>query len=328
MLQKKFLLGAILTAAVCLNACANGGTEVTETSTGTAGEAASAETTKATKTTTSAKIAAETETVSQITFVNKEAENYYNIIMNDMSWCSDGLMAAAIIDVHGDGIPEFIIRNAADSRIGYGVTDAELCCYSFGEEKLEFMYSFEDIFSNMAKYDDGGKTKWFGFAETNDDWDDDYEEQGRSFYDLDHKSEATYGLFEFTESGPVLTDRLFYTVEEYDSKTDVFKRETYINGEHYDTDCAEGYSNGGGAFKAYRNWKNEIADWQRKNLTSEENYIIRKWEPFWADRVSGYDDMSTEDCVSERVNAYCRNDRDYLTGEVHIIDFNDLPCTD
>lgn len=322
MLNRKLLLGAILSMAVCLSACELDGGEVRGT---TAETTTAAETIMSAETTT----AAETESVSQITFVNKEAENYYNIIMNDMSWYGDGLMAAALIDVHGDGVPEFITRNVTDSKPGHGVTGAELCCYSFGEEKLEFMYSFKDTFANMAKYDDGGKTKWFAFEETADDRDDDYEEQGKSFYDLDHKSETTYGLFEFTESGPVMTDRLFYTVKKYDCKTDVFQRETYINGELYGTDRTEEYSKGEEqAFEAYRDWKYEIADWQRKNLTSEENYIIKNWEPFWADRVSGYDDTSTEECVSERVNAYCRNDRDYLTGEVSIIDFNDLPCTD
>lgn len=44
MLNKKFLLGTILTAAVCLSACSNGGTEVTGTSSGTTTAAVSAET--------------------------------------------------------------------------------------------------------------------------------------------------------------------------------------------------------------------------------------------------------------------------------------------
>lgn len=67
MLQKKFLLGAILTAAVCLNACANGGTEVTETIAETAAERFSAaEKTKATNT--------ETETL--ITTVDNQPESF------------------------------------------------------------------------------------------------------------------------------------------------------------------------------------------------------------------------------------------------------------
>lgn len=317
---KKFLFGAILTAAVCLTACSKDYIEVTETSVTTASESVSA----AEQTTVTETEMQEAETVLQISFASAEAENYYNIIMNDMSWCSDDLMNAAIIDVNGDGAPEFITTVATDSKIGYGVTDAIMNCYSFGEDKLEFMYSFESMgYGEMAKYDDGGTTKWWGYIKTHDDWD--YE---GDFCDKDHKSETTYGLFEFTESGLVMTDKLFYMVKEYDSENDIFQREMYINGEYYGTDRTEAYSKAESyAFEFYKDWFGEISDWQLKNLTAEENYIIHAWEPFWADIVYGYDDTPAEECVAERVNAYCQNNKDYLTRDVDIIAPPDLPCT-
>ncbi|MDE7288881.1 MAG: hypothetical protein K2N71_05165 [Oscillospiraceae bacterium] len=321
-MHKKFLLCSIFTALVCLTACSNGDTEVTETSMTTASESVSAaEQTTVTETETEMQ---ETETVPQIAFANAEAENYYNIIMNDMSWCNDDLMNAAIIDVNGDGVPEFITTVATDSKIGYGVTDAEMHCYSFGKDKLEFMYSFAYMgYGAMAKYDDDGKTKWWGYVQSRDDWD--YE---GDFCDKNHKSETTYGLFEFTESGLVMTDELFYMVKEYDSENDIFQREMYINGEHYGTDRTEAYSKAEGvAFETYLDWFGEISDWQLKNLTAEENYVIHAWEPFWAGRVYGYEDISAEECIAKRVNAYCQNNKNYLTRDVDIIAPQDLPCT-
>lgn len=326
---KKFLFGAILSMAVCLSACEKGETEVAEALPESVATTASESVSAAEQTTVmeTETETVETEAVPKIAFASAEAENYYNIIMNDMSWYSDDLMAAAIIDVHGDGIPEFITRVVTDSEVGYGITDTVLHCYSFGEDKLEFMYSFADIcYGSIAKYDDGGTTKWWGFVKTNDDWD-----RG-NFFDADHKSETTYGLFEFTESGLVMTDELFYISREYDSETDVFQREMYINGEYYGTDRTEKYSKADGYdFEIYQDWYHEIVDWQLKNLTAEENYDIRNWEPFWAGFYRPdnniYDNIGTEECIAERVNAYCQNNRDYLTRDVHIIAAQDIPCT-
>lgn len=320
---KKFLLCSIFIALLCLTACSNGSNDVTETSMTTASESVSAaEQTTVTETKTEIQ---ETETVLQIAFASAEAENYYNIIMNDMSWCNDDLMNVAIIDVSGDGVPKFITTVATDSKPGYGVTDAIINCYSFGEDKLEFMYSFESMgYGAMAKYDDGGTTKWWGHIES--DYDLDYE---GDYYDKDHKSETTYGLFEFTESGLVMTDKLFYMVEEYDSENDVFQREVYINGEYYGTDRTEKYSKADGvAVEFFKAWFDEIADWQLKNLTAEENYVIHAWEPFWAGRVYGFEDTTAEECIAERVNAYCQNNKDYLTRDVDIIVPQGFPCTD
>lgn len=71
--------------------------------------------------------------VMEISVVSNEAVDFYNIIMNDTSWRKDEITGAAIIDLDGDGEPEFLASKM------YDYVDA----YSFGEDKLEYVYSFE-----------------------------------------------------------------------------------------------------------------------------------------------------------------------------------------
>lgn len=78
MLNKKFLLGTVLVVALCLSACANGETEVTETSAATASESVSAAE-KATVTETETEMQ-ETEEVTETTAEDKKvsAEEYFS----------------------------------------------------------------------------------------------------------------------------------------------------------------------------------------------------------------------------------------------------------
>lgn len=308
---RKIFAAAIFSAAVCLSACSGQTADVSETtaletdetsSVTTASETTAilAETTAKTTTGTSAETTAETESEPEITFASDEAENYYNIIMSDLSWRKDDVVGATILDVHGDGVPEFLVVYE-DEENNRDMVD----CYSFGDEKLEFMYSFGTFNGGtMTKYVDDGKTKWWGIK-SKYERDDESNEEIRYNY----KSEETYGLFEFTENGPVMTDELFYHITEYDRETDIYKGEMYAHGELYGNDYIEDYSKLEDAPDlTYFSWYIEKADWEGEHFTNDENYNLAP-NTYYEQEM----DIKEDACIVKLVNAYCQNDKEYLT---------------
>ena len=111
MLNKKFLLGAILTAAVCLTACSKGGTEVSETVSETISE---------TETTTAAKTTSTTsETTTEPTIVTTTSETEI-IDTSGVDYIKEALQAEwddsvssvnlYTEDLNGDGVKELFIN--------------------------------------------------------------------------------------------------------------------------------------------------------------------------------------------------------------------------
>lgn len=314
--SKRILAAVIFSAALCLSSCSGQGGDVTDTAeaeettstsvSGTTETSAetSTETSAETFTETSAETTAETE--PEVTFESDEAEKYYNIITNDLSWRKSDVVGATILDVHGDGIPEFLVVRA-DEENNVDMVD----CYSFGGEKLELMYSFEDFsYGKLTKYVDGGRTKWWGSTysyEQEDESNMEFSETGMRM--LSYKNEETYGLFEFTENGPVMTDKKFYNITEYDRETDIYQGKMYTDGELYGTDYIEEYSLLDGAPDlTYYGWFTSKAEWEGEHLTSSENYNLAP-NTYYGRRT----DIRDDDCLIKLVNAYCQNDKEYLT---------------
>lgn len=320
---KRTFAAVIFSAALCLSSCSVQNGDAAETSAAeteeTTSAAAASETTESsaensaeTSEETTAETAAETEPES--TFESGEAEKYYNIIMNDTSWRKAEVVGATILDVHGDGIPEFLAVRE-DEENNMDMVD----CYSFGGEKLEFMYSFETFnYGRLTKYVDGGKTKWWGNIysyEHEDESNIEFSETGMRM--LSYKTEETYGLFEFTESGPVMSDEMFYDITEYDRETDIYQGKMYTNGELYGTDYIEEYSLLDGAPDlTYYSWYTSKAEWEGEHLTSDENYNLAP-NTYYGREM----DIKDDACIVKLVNAYCRNDKEYLTVDQ---DFGDV----
>lgn len=231
---------------------------------------------------------AETEALS-----STEAEKYYSVIMSDTFWRKENSAGAAMIDLQGDGVPEFLVSSTAD--------DAAIDCYSFGDEKLNYLYTFEPIgYNNMTRYIDNGTVKWWGYTYES-------ERSDEESYPSSYKTKEEYGLFVFTEKGPVMTDILFSSTEEYDKETDIYKGEMYINGEHYADDYIEDYSKLDGVpGLEYYGWYTKKADWEGENLSDDENYSLLPNEHLW----SNNDDIDSD--IRRLANAYCENDTDYL----------------
>ncbi len=316
---KKFFAAAVFGAALCLSACSGQAADISETAAAQTEETSSALTdpettetdseaaettaeTTAITTETSAETTEETE--PEPTFASDEAENFYSIIMNDLSWRRDEVVGATILDVHGDGIPEFlaVYEDAENDR---DMVD----CYSFGDEKLEFMYSFEPFRGReMTKYVDNGVTKWWGVELEYERYDESNEEK---ILNYSYRSENTYGFYEFTENGPVMTEKLFYEISEYDSETDIYKGEMYTNGELYGTDYIEEYTHLQNApDMTYYSWFVAKADWEFEHFTDDENYELAPNNPYISGpRTSIKEDVS----ILRLVNAYCLDDKEYLT---------------
>lgn len=242
----------------------------------------------------------ESETISETSdeyekpiFASEEAENYYNIIMSDTSWKKDDAIGANIIDLHGDGTPEFIVERFNMIRE----------CYRFGEEKLELLYSFEWD-SVLSKCVEDGKTYWWGNVES-------FEEFGESNGRMNSfKSEESYGLMEFTENGPEMVKVIFFSTEEYDAETDIRKGEMFINGEKYADDYVENYTNLDGVPPMnYFGWKVEKEKWENENFAAR--YLLHPNEEWWKE------DTDVSEDICKLVNAYCENDLDYLAISVH-----------
>lgn len=225
--------------------------------------------------------------VTEISFFNDEAENFYNIIMNDTSWRKGEITGAAIIDLDGDGEPEFLASKM------YDYVDA----YSFGEDKLEYVYSFEWESDTMPRYiGDDGKVMWWGrFIESEDD---------SPNYDV----EETYGLCEFTDNGIELVEKLFYGWERNDNELDVYEAEWFGPDNYYEVDRFEEYSKLDGVPPfSYYGWYMKKAEWEEEHLTNEGNFTLSVNESFWEAESDIDNDIKT------LVNAYTNGEIDVLT---------------
>lgn len=227
-------------------------------------------------------------------FVSEEAENYYNIIMSDTFWRKDDTEGATILDLQGDGTPEFLVSNDKN--------DDNIDCYEFHDGKLNYMYSFYWYYS-MPKYIKNGQTYWWGSLFTTE-YDESEEENGarRSF-----KMSENNGLISFTSNGPEMVDSLFSASSEYDRKTDIYKGEMYINGEKYADDYVENYASGDMPNLNEFSWIGKKAEWEEENLTDDENYRLVPNSERWTKDTDIFSDICT------LVNAYCSNDKEYLT---------------
>jgi len=299
-MNKVKLITAIALIGAMLTGCAEKPAEettVTETASQTE-ETTAAETTA--ETTAEATVAttettppeteattAETEFVPE--FENEEAERFYSIIMADTGWKHDNIKGATILDLQGDGTPEFVADNHNESRLEV---------YAFGEEKLEFLYDFEKFNWNMVRYTGNGKTQWWGEIY-------DFTESDK---DSSYKTIGKYGFYEFTDEGPVMTEVLFNETTEYDEETDIYYGIMYKFGEYYAEDRIEEYSKlDGMPDLAHFGWYIDKADWEGANLSDEENYVTSP---------NSIDLSTTENAerdIEKLVNAYVTNDKSYLT---------------
>ncbi|MBQ8787620.1 MAG: hypothetical protein IJZ61_08300 [Oscillospiraceae bacterium] len=294
--MKKKIITALALIAVMLTGCTekpSKETTVTEIASQTE-EITAAETTSETTAATSETTAPETEVTTIETefvpeFENEEAERFYNIIMADTNWKHDNIKGATILDLQGDGTPEFVADNHNDSRLEV---------YAFGEEKLEFLYDFEKFNWNMVRYTGNGKTQW---------WGERYEDVDELDFD-GYKYIEEYGLYEFTDEGPVMTEVLYHHTEEYNEETDIYYGIMYKFGEYYAEDRIEDYSKLDGApGLEYYGWYTDKADWEGANLSDEENYVTSP------NLIDFSLDTDIERYVEKLVNAYVTDDKSYLT---------------
>lgn len=221
-------------------------------------------------------ISAKTEKPS---FVNNDAENFYDIIMSDKSWRKDDAIGAILIDLQGDGTPEFIVKrwNMIRDR------------YRFDGNKLEFIYSF-NWDGDLLKYVENDETYWWGYTEK-------YNDLGESDTDS-YYLEVSDGLMKFTDDGPEMEKVIFYRTEEYDCTSDIYKGEMFINGEKYADDYIEDYAHLDGVPPMnYFGWQAEMEEWRNENLT---NYYFIPQIGFWEEDT----DVSAD--IAEIANTYCK----------------------
>lgn len=282
-LKKNMVLTAVLAVSVILSSCGTR-TAPEETaqvlgdiSTGEFTEGSvSSETDSATSAETASDVSAEEQ---EFSFVSDEAEDFYNIIMSDMSWRKDDAIGAILIDLKGDGTPEFIVKrwNMIRDR------------YRFDGDKLEFVYSF-NWDNDLLKYVEDGETYWWGYTEKYNDLGE--SDTGDSYY-----LEVSDGLMKFTDNGPEMEKVIFYRTEEYDCTTDIYKGEMFINGEKYADDYIENYAHLDGVPPMnYFGWQAEMEAWRNENLT---NYYFIPQVGFWDEDT----DVSAD--IAEIVNTYC-----------------------
>lgn len=294
-MKKAKALAAVLAALMILSSCgartepeqtmqtmetAAKTEEVTEENTETENTETENSETETTETEITAEISAEEEKPH---FESEKAEKYYDIIMSDMFWKKDDAIGATMLDLHGDGTPEFIVERY--NRIHD--------CYKFGEEKLELLYSF-DWSSVLSGYVEDGKTYWWGSV-------DSYEDLGESDgIRNSYCSEESYGLMEFTDSGPEMVRVIFFRTEEYDCRTDIYKGEMFINGEKYADDHVEDYSKLDGIPPLnYFGWKGEKEKWEDENLTK---FMLVPNDELWNEES----DVSED--IGKVVNSYCEDE--------------------
>ena len=229
----------------------------------------------------------ETEAVSEISvkaekpsFVNNDAENFYDIIMSDMSWRKDDATGAILIDLQGDGTPEFLVDRWNRIRD----------CYRFDGDKLEYINTY-DWGDGLLKYVEDGKTYWWGSTYS-------YERIGESNTRFEsHHQEKSYGLMKFTDNGLEMEKVIFYRTEDYDGITDIYEGELFINGEKYAEDHIEDYAALDGVPPMYYfGWKAEKEDWENENLT---RYYFIPQLSFWEEDT----DVSSD--IAEIANTYC-----------------------
>lgn len=234
--------------------------------------------------------------LTEITFVSDEAEDFYNIIMNDTSWRKDEITGAAIIDLNDDGEPEFLAQKM------YEYVDA----YSFGEDKLEYVYSFEWERDTIPIYiGEDGKIMWWGGAiENHDDGSD---------YDV----EEVYGLYEFSENGMELVEKLFYGWERTDKEQDVYEAEWFGPDNYYKSDRIEEYSKLDGVPDfSYFDWYVNKAEWEEGHLINEGNYKLSVNENYWKA------DSDIDNDIKTLVNAYINGEIDILTRDGYFGEVN------
>lgn len=289
----KRIITAVMVLAM-LTGCAASNTEIEEESTVTVqSEEESALEGETEVTVTETEVETETEPVTtseeepevtEILFVSNEAEDFYNKIMNDTSWRKDEITGAAIIDLDGDGEPEFLASKM------YDYVDA----YSFGEDKLEYLYSFEWESDTMPRYiGDDGKIMWWGrFVENSSD----------------NSIEDVYGLYEFADNGIELVEKLFYGWERNDEEQDVYEAEWFGPDNYYEADRFEEYSKLDGIPPfSYYGWYMKKAEWEEEHLINEGNFTLSVNENYW----KAEDNIDND--IKILVNAYINGESDVLT---------------
>lgn len=216
-------------------------------------------------------------------FTSDEAEKYYNIIMNDTGWRrKPHSIGATLLDLYGDGAPEFLVAD----------DEWKADCYSVKDGKLIFNCTFEIDSYYMTKYQDDDGIKWWGRITSED-------------------GIENYGLLTITESGAELTEKLFGLYEKHDVENDTYLIETYINGELFGRDFTENYSEIGGPpdMIHYSEWFRKKYDWEEENLSDAISFDIcpnERWKP----------DADISEDIHKLVNAYFDNDYEYLTSKL------------
>ena len=277
-------LTAVLAVSVILSSC--GTRTVSEETAQVLGDistgeftegSVSSETASVTSAETDSDVSAEEQ---EFSFVSNEAEDFYNIIMSDMSWRKDDATGAILIDLKGDGTPEFIVDRWNRIRD----------CYRFDGDKLEYINTY-DWGDDLLKYVEDGETYWWGSTYS-------YEGRGESNTRFEsHHQEVSYGLMKFIDDGPEMEKVIFYRTEDYDGITDIYEGELFINGEKYADDHIEDYAALDGLPPMYySSWKAEKEDWENENLT---RYYFIPQVGFWDEDT----DVSAD--VAEIVNTYC-----------------------
>lgn len=147
----------------------------------------------------------------------------------------------------------------------------------------------------MPRYiGDDGKIMWWGKNTKN-----------KGDYDCDIYKE--YGLYEFTDIGMELVEKLFYGWYRNDVDQDVYEAEWYGLDCYFETDWIDEYSKLEGIppYKYYQ-WKEKREEWEIENLDNDSNFKLSVNEKYW-------EAESDDNDIKKLVNAYINDERDVLT---------------
>ncbi len=102
--------------------------------------------------------------------INFEAKEYYNAITSDMSWYSEDLDSLSLVDLTGDGIPEFIASYVSD-KDSYKTSDTSGSdvirqsrtfrkFYTVSDTKLVYLGAMTLSADTLYPYEDNGVIRW------------------------------------------------------------------------------------------------------------------------------------------------------------------------
>lgn len=302
-MKRQMIIGAtILTIVLC--SCGNSGNNIiTETSeqttVSTTEKQTTAEITTAHETTTEeTTIPDETTTEATTVTENPEAVKLYDIIMKDTSWRKEITKGATIIDVNGDNQPEFVVYNKGTDE----KTSTDF--YSFGTEKLTYMYSSDIFKDDLTMFVENGEICC---------WVSDY--KYIKYDDESWESETKYSIYSLTDTGFVFVKTAFNNTEKYDKTTDIYSGEMYVDGELYGSDYIENYSKLDGApALTYYSWYTDKANWEGQHLSNNDYYLC-------PNEVWNSDTDIASD-IKKLVNAYLNEDCEYLKSNIRYGEVN------